>query len=181
VRDKFLEFCRLNQGIAEMLRLFSIEINKEIFCFPPQLPVLSEFGVTVSGNWPWRGGYNMSVFEIVCTMLLTKSSCRMVVLQTESCFSLLARLGRYCSVHKANPNSAAILARLSQMCGSKEYAIGIVSLSDPFLSQSPALRVPEGFIPLTIVCKVPKDPASQTALAKDAFQKILANFPTSFE
>ena len=64
---------------------------------------------------------------------------------------------------------------LAQAIGSKEYAIGLVSLSDPLQSipqnlESPA---PECFLPLTIVCKMPMNSASQTAVAREAFDKLL--------
>ena len=181
LRDKFLEFCRVKPGIAELLQMFSMEINDEIYSTSPQLPDLATLAVAISGKWPWRDGYKMSVFEIACVMLLTKSCCRMVVVGTESCFSLSTRLGRYCTARMGNPNSAAILARLDQMHSSKEYAIGLVSLSDPLLSQIPASRSPECFIPLTIIGKMPINPTSQTALAKNAFDKILAELQMTFD
>jgi hypothetical protein len=177
LRDKLLDFCRLKPGIAELLRTFCVEIGNEIYLSPRRSPTISEWSLNISGQWPWREGYNMSIFEIMCMMLMTKSCYRVVVMRNLSCFSLSARLGRFCRSRAGNTDCARVLAIMAQAIGSKECALGLVSLSDPLqsISQIHELPAPECFIPLTIIGKMPMKSDSQTAVAREAFEKLLGN------
>ncbi len=66
-----------------------------------------------------------------------------------SCFSLSARLGEFCSSRPGNTDCNRVLAMMARAIESQEYAIGLVSLSDPLQSipQNQELPAPECFLP----------------------------------